>query len=169
VEIDGLIQYAKYGDKKAFELLVQKYYNELYYTALGIVRSGWDALDICQETFIQAFSSLDTLKESSKFRAWINRILINKCYDFFRKNKNISTTEYIEKEGFIEEGKEDQIDLLRALTSLKDEFRIVLTLRYFQDLSIKEIAAIMGCPEGTIKSRLSNGLEELRRLMKASR
>jgi len=164
-----LIKYSKRGDKKASELLVQKYYNELYYTALGIVRSGWDAMDICQETFIQMFSSLNTLKDPSKFRAWINRILINKCNDFFRQNKNTFTIENLESEGFIEEGREDQIDLLRALASLKEDSRIVLTLRYFQDLPIKEIAAIMGCPEGTIKSRLSNGLDELRRLMKTNR
>lgn len=102
-----LIKYSKRGDKKASELLVQKYYNELYYTALGIVRSGWDALDICQETFIQVFSSLNTLKDPSKFRAWINRILINKCNDFFRQNKNTFTIENLESEGFIEEGRED--------------------------------------------------------------
>lgn len=163
-----LIEAAKRGDKKAFESIVQKYHNELYYTALGIVRSGWDALDICQDTFLKVFSSLDTLKDTSKFRSWMNRILINKCNDHFRKNKRVTVVEYIENEGFLEEGKEENIDLLRALSSLKDETRVVLTLRYFQDLPIKEIASIIDIPEGTVKSRLSNGLKELRKLMKVS-
>lgn len=168
METDMLIEAAKRGDKKAFESIVQKYHNELYYTALGIVRSGWDALDICQDTFLKVFSSLDTLKDTSKFRSWMNRILINKCNDHFRKNKRVTVVEYIENEGFLEEGKEENIDLLRALSSLKDETRVVLTLRYFQDLPIKEIASIVDIPEGTVKSRLSNGLKELRKLMKVS-
>lgn len=169
MEIDMLVEVAKRGDKKAFERIVQKYHNELYYTALGIVKSSWDALDICQETFLKAFSSLDTLKDVSKFRAWINRILINKCNDNFRRNKRVIVVDFIENEGFAEDTKEENIDLLKALYSLKEESRIILTLRYFQDLPIKEIAAIVDIPEGTVKSRLSNGLKELRKLMKVGR
>lgn len=161
-----LIEAAKRGDKKAFESLVQRYHNELYYTALGIVRSGWDALDICQETFLKVFSSLDTLKDTSKFRSWMNRILINKCNDYFRQNKRVIVSDYIEDEGFIEEGKEENMDLLKALASLKEETRVVLTLRYFQDLPLKEIAVIVDAPEGTVKSRISNGLKELRKRMR---
>ncbi len=164
-----LIEAAKRGDKKAFESIVQKYHNELYYTALGIVRSGWDALDICQDTFLKVFSSLDTLNDTSKFRPWINKILVNRCYDYFRSNKRVTVVDYIEEKGFVEEGKEENMDLLKALASLKEDSRMVITLRYFQDLSIKDIASIVGCPEGTVKSRLSNGLKELRKGMKSSR
>nr|WP_276020416.1 sigma-70 family RNA polymerase sigma factor [Acetivibrio straminisolvens] len=164
-----LVESAKRGDKKAFERIVQRYHNELYYTALGIVKSGWDALDICQETFLKAFSSLDTLKDVSKFRSWINRILINKCNDNFRKNKGVTVVDFIENEGFLEDSKEENIDLLNALSLLKEDTRIILTLRYFQDLPIKEIASIMDIPEGTVKSRLSNGLKELRKMMKVGR
>ncbi len=164
-----LVESAKNGDKKAFDKIVQRYHNELYYTALGIVKSGWDALDICQETFLKAFSSLDTLKDVSKFRAWINRILINKCNDNFRRNKRVTVVDFIENEGFFEDSKEENIDLLKALSLLKEESRVILTLRYFQDLSIKEIASIVEVPEGTVKSRLSNGLKELRKLMKVGR
>ncbi|GAE88592.1 RNA polymerase sigma factor [Acetivibrio straminisolvens] len=169
MEIDMLVESAKRGDKKAFERIVQRYHNELYYTALGIVKSGWDALDICQETFLKAFSSLDTLKDVSKFRSWINRILINKCNDNFRKNKGVTVVDFIENEGFLEDSKEENIDLLNALSLLKEDTRIILTLRYFQDLPIKEIASIMDIPEGTVKSRLSNGLKELRKMMKVGR
>ncbi|AUG57001.1 ECF RNA polymerase sigma factor SigW [Acetivibrio saccincola] len=162
-----MVEAAKKGDKKAFEAIVKKYHNVLYYTALGIVGSGWEALDICQETFIKAFNSINSLKDKSKFRSWINRILVNKCNDYFRKNKNEVCVDFIEETGgFIEEGSEESIDLLRALSSLKENSRVVLTLRYFQDLSLKEIAAILDIPEGTVKSRLSNGLEEMRKLMK---
>lgn len=56
--------------------------------------------------------------------------------------------------------------MLKALSSLKEDSRVVLTLRYFQDLSLKEIAAILDIPEGTVKSRISNGLKEMRKLMK---
>ncbi|HOA97981.1 RNA polymerase sigma factor [Acetivibrio saccincola] len=167
MEEEIMVEAAKKGDKKAFEAIVKKYHNVLYYTALGIVGSGWEALDICQETFIKAFNSINSLKDKSKFRSWINRILVNKCNDYFRKNKNEVCVDFIEETGgFIEEGSEESIDLLRALSSLKENSRVVLTLRYFQDLSLKEIAAILDIPEGTVKSRLSNGLEEMRKLMK---
>jgi RNA polymerase sigma-70 factor (ECF subfamily) len=167
VEVEMMVEAAKKGDKKAFEAIVKRYHNELYYTALGIVRSGWEALDICQETFLKAFNSINTLKDTSKFRSWINRILINKCNDYFRKNKNVVYVDFIEEnEGFIEGGSEESIDLLKALSSLKEDSRVVLTLRYFQDLSLKEIATILDIPEGTVKSRLSNGLKEMRKLMK---
>ncbi|MDO8686371.1 MAG: RNA polymerase sigma factor [Clostridiales bacterium] len=166
-----LIEEAKRRDGKAFEALVQKYHNELYHTALGIVRSSWDAMDICQDTFLKAFSSLNKLRDPGKFRAWINRILINRCNDYFRHNQKVIVSGEIEREDFLKnENKnenEEAMDLLKTLSSLKKETRTVLVLRYFQDLSIKEIASIAGCPEGTVKSRISNGLKELRRLINA--
>lgn len=167
LEEEKMIEAFRKGDKKAFELMVEKYHNELYYTALSLTRSGWDALDLCQETFIKAYTSINTLKDGAKFRAWISRILVNKCKDFFRKNKKIVLVEDIEKEGFFEDSNIENMDLLKAISALKEDHRIVITLRYFQDLSIREIAEITGSPEGTVKSRLSYGLKELRRNMKA--
>ena len=169
METQMLIEAAKRGDRAAFDSLIERYHNELYYTALGIVRSGWDALDICQDTFLKVFSSLDTLNDTSKFRTWINRILVNKCYDFLRKNKRVTLMDSVEYEGFFENPKEEYIDLLKALSQLKEEMRVVITLRYFQDLPIKEIAAVVGCPEGTVKSRLNYGLKELRKIMKSGK
>lgn len=164
-----LIEAIKLGDKNAFESFIQKYYNELYYTALGIVRSEWDARDICQETFIKVFTSLNKLKDISKLRPWMNKILINKCNDCFRYKRRVSVADYIEVETYNEIENEEKIDLLKALMSLKEEFRMVLTLRYFQDLSLKEVASILDIPEGTVKSRISNGLKELRRLTKTGK
>jgi RNA polymerase sigma-70 factor (ECF subfamily) len=171
LEDEILIEEAKRGDKKAFEALVQKYHNELYHTALGIVRSKWDAMDICQDTFLKAFSSLNKLRDPGKFRAWIYRILVNRCNDCFRYNQKVIVSEDIERKGFLKnENKnenEEAMDLLKVLSSLKKKVRTVLVLRYFQDLSIKEIASIVDCPEGTVKSRISSGLKELRGLMNA--
>lgn len=163
----ALIAAAKHGDKKAFDSIVDKYYNILFHMALGIVRSGWDAFDVCQETFIKAYSSLHTLKDPSSFRSWISRILVNNCNDHFRRNKMTVPIENIETEGFIEERTEEGIDVLKALSSLREETRVVLTLRYFQGLKIKEIASIMRCPEGTVKSRINYGLKELRGMLSA--
>lgn len=164
-----LIEAMKRGDKNAFDSFIQRYHNEIYYTALGIVRSEWDARDICQETFLKVFSSLNKLKDTSKIRQWMNRILINKCNDYFRHNKRITVSEYIEVKRFSDVENVEKIDLLKAMLSLKEETRVVLTLRYFQDLPLKEIASILDIPEGTVKSRISNGLKELRKLMKTSK
>lgn len=165
MEDERLVMAAKKGDSKAFGVLVDRYHNQLYFTALSILRSGWDALDVCQETFLKAFSSIDTLKDGTKFKAWITRILVNKSNDHFRKSKRTVLVENIEDQGFFEEFDESSIDLLRVMNGLKEQTRTVLFLRYFQDLSIKEIAQIMECPEGTVKSRISNGLKEMRRLL----
>jgi len=171
LEERALIEEAKRKGGKAFEMLLEKYYDELYYTALGIVRSSWDAMDICQDTFLKAFSSLNRLRDPAKFRAWINRILINRCNDYFRYSRKVVVTEETETEGFSgnENGygdeNEESMDLLKTMSHLKKEVRTILVLRYFQDLSTKDIAFIAGCPEGTVKSRISNGLKELRRLL----
>jgi RNA polymerase sigma-70 factor (ECF subfamily) len=165
-ETDMLIEAMKLGDKNAFDCFIQKYHNELYYTALGIVRSEWDARDICQETFIKVFSSLNKLKDTSKIRQWMNRILINKCNDYFRYNKRVAVSNYIEVKSFSGVENVEKIDLLKAILSLKEETRVVLTLRYFQGFPLKEIADILDIPIGTVKSRIYNGLKELRKLMK---
>ena len=167
MEDEVLVTAARHGDKKAFETIVEKYYNDLFRTALSIVNSGWDALDICQETLIKAYLSLHTLRDASKFKPWISRILRNKCQDHFRRNKKTIPIENIEQEGFVEEGNEETLDLLRALSTLSDDIRMVISLRYINDLKIKDIAAVMGCPEGTVKSRLNNGLKTLRKTMNA--
>lgn len=165
-ETDMLIEAMKSGDKNAFNCFIQRYYNELYYTALGIVRSEWDARDICQETFIKVFSSLNKLKDTSKVKQWMNRILINKCNDYFRKNKRVAASNYIEVKSFSGVENVEKIDLLKAMLTLKEETRVVLTLRYFQELPLKEIADILDIPVGTVKSRIFNGLKLLRKLMK---
>jgi RNA polymerase sigma-70 factor, ECF subfamily len=166
VEISLVIENIKRGDKKAFDVLVEQYYGELYHTALGVLHSGWDAHDICQETFLKVYASINTLKDTNKIRPWMYKILVNKCNDYFRKNKKISNWNYDQYNGFIEYEREDLIDLFKALSLLKEDTRIVIALRYFQDMSLKEIANIIGCPEGTVKSRLSYGLKDLKHSMK---
>ncbi len=167
----ALIEEAKLMGGKAFEMLLEKYHDELYYTALAIVRSGWDAMDICQDTFLKAYTSLNRLKDSAKFKAWINRILINRCNDYFRYSKKVVVMEEMDQaiyngnDSGNSRANEESMDLLRAMSHLKRETRTILVLRYFQDLSIKDIASIAGCPEGTVKSRISYGLKELRRLL----
>lgn len=163
---EKLLAAAKQGDTSAFNQLVEKYHTELYYSALAVVRSRWDALDVCQDTFLKAYTSLGALNDISKFKTWINKILIHTCYDLFRRNKRLVYVEDIAWDELVENPREDCIDLINALGKLKKEFRIVLTLRYFQDLTIKEIAAVMDCPEGTVKSRVNHALKEMRRQLK---
>lgn len=146
MEDEKLVAAAKNGDSKAFEVLVDRYHNQLYFTALGMLRSGWDALDVCQETFLKAFSSINTLKDGAKFKAWITRILINKSNDHLRKSKRTILVEDIEKQGLFEEIDENSIDLLNAMSNLKEQTRMVLFLRHFQDLPIKEVVTSEGIP-----------------------
>jgi RNA polymerase sigma-70 factor (ECF subfamily) len=165
---EELLKASLRGDKKAFEQIVAIHQKDLYFTALGIVRSGWDALDVCQETFLKAFTSLGTLKDPASLKAWLSKILINSCNDLFRLRKRVIVSDQTELTGFFDEPAEESLDLLRALSALSTEHRVVITLRYFQDLSVKDIAIIAGCPEGTVKSRISYALKEMRKLMAAT-
>ena len=165
---EKLVIAAKGGDKKAFEMLIDKYHNDLYYAALAIIRSGWDAMDICQDTFMKAFTSIHLLKDASSFKSWINKILVNKSLDYFRKNKKTISVSEIETNVFYEESNEEAMELMQAINKLKFDSRTILTLRYLEDMTIKDIAKVIGCPEGTVKSRLNTALKEIRVIMGAN-
>jgi RNA polymerase sigma-70 factor, ECF subfamily len=157
-----LVAEAKNGNQLAFIQLVEKHQNSLYLTALALNGSSWDAYDSVQEALLKAYLSLGSLKDDISFRFWLTKILINKCHDQHRKTKRIIPTDYIKDAPCEFFGKEDQIDLMNALDKLDDKYRLILSLRYFQDLTVKEIATILDCPEGTVKSRLNQALRVLK-------
>lgn len=166
MEDSVLVEYVKKGNNLAFTQLVEKYQNSLYCTALTLTGSVWDSLDILQDTFLKAFTKIDSLREGSRFKYWITQILVNSCYDTHRKRKRVTPVDYIEEAVYSFKNAEAHLDLLNAISKLEEKHRTVLSLRYFQDLPLKDIAAILGCPEGTVKSRLNHSLSELKTHLK---
>lgn len=160
-----LVAEAKKGSHFAYIQLVEHYQKSLYCTALSISGSSWDAFDILQDTLLQAFISLPTLKDPKTFKYWLTRILINKSYDQQRKTKHSYPMEHPPETPYEFHGNEEHLDLFNALNKLEDKYRVILSLRYFQDLPIKEMASILECSQGTVKSRLNYALKELRKVL----
>ena len=171
MDIAKLVQKAKKGDDEAFEQLIGSVRQKLYRTAYTYVRNEQDALDVYQETIYIAYISLKTLKKPESFSSWITKILVFKAIDFIRKESRHFSTD--DEEMFAEliapESSDfilHSIDLSEAFKFLEPTVKTIILLRYYHDLSIKEIATIMKYPEGTVKSHLNRAKKKLRPILK---
>ena len=167
MDIIELVNKARVGDKKAFMKLITTKRDSLYRTAFSYVHNQDDCLDILQETFIKAYSSLYTLKNPEHFFSWLTRILINLCCSHLRKKqKTVSLSDNLPVNGYIDKSfseVEAETDLDIMLDGLDEKYRQVLILKYLGDYTLVEIGKILNCPLGTVKSRLNYGLRELRK------
>lgn len=171
MNIAKLVQKAKKGEDEAFEQLIGSVRQKLYRTAYTYVRNEQDALDVYQETIYIAYISLKTLKKPESFSSWITKILVFKAIDFIRKESRHFSTD--DEEMFAEliapESSDfilHSIDLSEAFKFLEPTVKTIILLRYYHDLSIKEIATIMKYPEGTVKSHLNRAKKKLRPILK---
>jgi RNA polymerase sigma-70 factor (TIGR02954 family) len=158
---DPLVRKAIRGDDQAFLQLLHLHKIDLYKTALSFLRNQEDALEAVQEVTYRAYKSIRTLKEATYFKTWLIRIMINYCNDQLKKSKRVVFNDELLKQQGITE-KHDLLELTDALDSLDDRSREILSLKYFHDMKIKEIAAAMRCPEGTVKTWLNKALKALR-------
>jgi RNA polymerase sigma-70 factor (ECF subfamily) len=152
------------GDEKAFIELIEQQKEKLYKIAYAYVKNEQDALDIVQETVYKAYISIGTLKKAKYFNTWLTRILINISISTLNKNKNII---YLEQESIAEdcvilEHREEKMDILNEIDKLDKKYKDVIVLKYFDDLTIKEISQILEIPIGTAKTYLNRGLSSLR-------
>lgn len=157
-----LINMAIKGGKKEFITLIEDYKSYLYKTAFLYVKNEDDALDIYQETIYKAYLGIGNLKTPSFFKTWITRILINNANDKLRlkeKYELLPTGEMIENSSLEDDSIkiEDKIDLYDAIDSLREKYKTPIILKYFHDMSIKEISEIIKCPENTVKSYIHRG------------
>lgn len=161
----NLVKKAQKGDDKAFLKLIQQEKVKLYRMAFVYVKDESDALDVVQETIYKAYVSIDKVKEVSYFSTWLTRILINTSLDYIKmKNKVIpieqDVVERIESAEKFET--EARLDLQHAVEQLDEKYKTVIMLRYYQDLSVKQIAELLECPEGTVKTNLHRAVNKLR-------
>lgn len=165
-EID-LISKAKKGSDKAFEELINIYKEYLYKMAFIYTKNEHDALDIYQETVYKIYLNIDKLKDSSYFKTWITRILINNVN---MKNRHVNRFKDVEVEDYIGEIEyssiEEKIDLYDAIDVLEEKYKTPIILQYFQDLTVSQISKIMDCNENTVKSYIRRGKKKLYDLLK---
>lgn len=159
------VEAAKAGDKRAFADLYAATYQTVYFYLLSMTGNPHDAEDLTQATFMLAMERLHQLKDGSQFLAWLNRIAYSRCMDFFRVNKRQETeTLTVEVlDGQLSEDtpvlqclEDDRANtVMAAVMALPQKQRSVILLKYYEGLRIREIAEIMACSEGTVKSRLN--------------
>jgi RNA polymerase sigma-70 factor, ECF subfamily len=166
------VKKAKRGNSKAFQKLIEAEKEKLNRMAYLYLKNESDAIDIVHETLYKAYISIEKLKEPDYFSTWLMRILINTALDFNKKNKWIIPVEELERYGNDENTErlhvEERLDLVDAIARLEEKYKTVIILRYYNDLPIKEIAKILNCPEGTVKTNLHRAIQQLRTFLERS-
>ena len=177
----ALVRRAKRGDYRAFDLLVLKYQSRLVSIAFKYVKEIQLAEDISQEAFIKAYKAIDSFREESAFYTWLYRITANTAKNYLvskgrRRESSISELSTLENEEqlvIVSHDSPDEIllaqelrnTLFNAVSSLPEDTRTALSLREFEGLNYEEIAKIMNCPVGTVRSRIFRGREALEDLI----
>jgi RNA polymerase sigma factor (sigma-70 family) len=164
---------AQRGDTAAYEEIVQRYQQVAFRTAYMITSSAAEAEEAAQDGFVKAFRAIGSFRAGADPRPWLLRIVANEARNRVRSVQRRHGLELRLAEGFrpgdaapspetATVAAEDTTRLLQLVNALSDEDRLVVTSRYFLELSSEETAAALGIPEGTVKSRLSRALARLR-------
>lgn len=176
---EELVKGYQQGEEACFNELYRRYHKRLEFTAYRLCnKNREDARDAVQQTFIQVQQAIGTLRDAKLFYNWCNRILFGKCTDLFRKNRDVLmdiansplATEYVEQRRdyhpykffHFQNDKEVLLDIIDRLPYTQKQ---VIMLVYFDQQSMKECAAILGLPEGTVKSRLHSAKASMKEMI----
>src|SRR6266508_6371132 len=178
-EDQKLVKRAQGGDLEAYDELVRRYQERIYATVYHMTANHEDANDLAQETFIKAFHALKSFKGDSSFYTWVYRIAVNKTINYLKQRKN-RTHMSLNDLDFNAEHDPDLLALVsdktprreahlaelqqklnEAMQKLSEPHRLVVTLHDVQGLSHEEIAKIMECNIGTVRSRLFYARQQL--------
>ena len=176
-----LIEQVIDGDEAAFKKLYDMYKEKVYRTAWMLTNNGSAAQDIIQEVFIQVYLKIPKLKYIEAFESWLYKITVNCSLKHMKKNKD---SPVIYDENILNQIAETNIyclpeaktlqieftkELLRLVYSLPDEKKTTIILYFYNNISIKKIAEVMNCSEGTVKSRLFNSKKTLEKKLSKSK
>ncbi len=184
VPTDDLIHRFQRGQPRAFEALYDRFKDYVYRTALFVTRNSGDAEEAVQETFLDVLRALPNYRIDgpARFETWLYRVTVNRCRSRMRR-KTLPSADWDDIEERLEripapnpdfdpEGvalrRERAVDLWQAVDTLSDVHRIVVILRYQQELSYSEIAQTLGIGEGTVKSRLYNAHRKLKKRLQTA-
>lgn len=178
-EEDAMVRRAQKGDLAAYDELVRRYQQRIYATVYHMTSNHEDANDLAQEAFIKAYQALKTFKGGSSFYTWVYRIAVNKTLNFLKQRKN-RTAMSLNDLDFSAENDPDLVALIsektprrdavlselqqklnEAMQQLSEPHRMVVTLHDVQGLAHEEIAEIMECNVGTVRSRLFYARQQL--------
>lgn len=153
-------------EEAEFTKAVMEYSDQLYQIAYSYLGNRHDALEALQETTCRAWMKRRTLKDSSLFKTWLIRILIYVCIDEQRRRKRAVPTAAEHMQEPVVHNNTGALEMQWALAQVKVKYRHVLMLKYYNDLTLAEIAVLLQKPEGTVKTWQHKGLKQLRKIMK---
>ena len=173
-----LVERVQQGDKRAFDLLVSKYQNKIFVIISRFISDQAEVYDVAQDTFIKAYRALPNFRGDSQFYTWIYRIAINTAKNYLTakgRRPPASDIDSQEAESFgigaaLKENASPEKLLMRdelkkvifsTIEQLPDDLKTAITLREMEGLSYEEIAESMGCPVGTVRSRIFRAREAI--------
>ena len=165
-----LIEECRQGSQKAQFQIYKLYYKAMYNVSLRIVNDEFEAEDVMQEAFLNAFKKIDTYRGEVSFGAWLKKIVVNRSLDVFKKRKvkfeemNENTTEMPDKEGMPVEV--DVNEIKKAIQSLPDGYRTVLSLYLIEGYDHDEISQILRISNTASRTQYSRAKSKLRELLK---
>lgn len=176
--IEELLDKCRLGDQRAQMVIYNKYYKAMYNTSLRIVKHEAEAEDIMQESFLRAFSKLDSFKGDSTFGAWLKKIVVNRSINAYNKSSRFQEVEYTDQLKHAEDDsigidqREEQQDprvrkLLKAMDELKENYRIALTLHLIEGYDHEEISEILNISYANCRTTISRAKESLRKKIEA--
>lgn len=181
-----IVEFCQVGTKEAFKELVKRYQKNVFALLYQLAPEWRDLNDLSQEVFIRVYRGIHNLRNPKIFKSWLNQIVLNLFYDELRKRprrvKTVSMDQTYEDDSgeneFIREVKdlkqkpdemissnETKIAIKKAMAQLPEQFRTAIVLRELQGLQYEEIAELLGCALGTVKSRIWRARERLQVLL----
>lgn len=165
-----IVQRCLTGDPESYATIIERYQRVIYNTSLRMVRDSDDARELTQRVFVKAYENLNSFNPQHKFYSWLYRICVNETLSYIKNRDRFQRFEenMVETEGSADVQTEN--NLLRhtiqdALMHLTPDYRMVLILRHYHDLSYQEIATTLEIPEKTVKSRLFSARQEMKDLL----
>ena len=166
------------GDKRAFDLLVLKYQYKVHAIVARFIRDSDEVRDVVQEAFIKAYRALPKFRGDSQFYTWLYRIAVNTAKNYLvarsrrppSSDVDLEDAEYYSGSDQLKDHSSPENQLFRdqlevainqAIAELPEDLRTAVTLREYEGLSYEEIAGVMDCPVGTIRSRIFRGREAI--------
>ncbi len=177
VSDEQLMSSLQKGDESAFNILYDRYSDRILYYMYKMLRQDESkAQDFTQDVFLKVVEYSEKFDTNKNFKTWIFTIAANHCKNYFRSNKQMVELESSKASKLFQDSKEDEYDQKEFRNRLNSEvdklsctYKETFILRYKEDLKLKEIAEIMDCPVGTIKSRLNHVTGVLAEKLKAYR
>ncbi len=173
-EVIGLL-HEPARQRDAFERIVREYSEQLYWQIRRMVLTHDDANDVLQNTFIKAWTNLDSFRGEAKLSTWLYRIAINECLTFLNRQRAISQLSIddvdtnrlnqLEGDSYFD-GDEAQLQFQKALHTLPEKQRLVFNLKYFQEMKYEEMSEVLGTSVGALKASYHHAVKKIEAFLK---